>query len=150
MEYSRRTLVRLYRAGAPNWPFPLRPPSLYPRPCDRRRYLRRLPSLPLEARLMPRALGIFVSLVLTSTVFADAPPAASAKTKVAAAVNGRPITEAAVERALKPVAPESRAKARPEVINFLVENALVDLYLELLKVAVESKEVDAQIDSFKK
>jgi len=98
---------------------------------------------------MPRALGLFVALALASPAVAQAPPAAPAK-RVAATVNGRPITEAAVERALKPVAPENRAKARPEVINFLVENALVDHYLELLKVAVDQKEVDAQVELFKK
>lgn len=98
---------------------------------------------------MTRALGIVAALVAAVPAFAQAPPAAPAK-KVAATVNGRPITEAAVERALKPVAPENRAKARPEVINFLVENALVDQYLELLKVAVEPKEVEDQIEAFKK
>ena len=96
---------------------------------------------------MPRTLELFAALVLASPLLAKAPPAAK---RVAATVNGRPITEAAVERALKPVAPENRAKARPEVINFLVENALVDQYLELLKVAVEPKEVDAQVETFKK
>lgn len=99
---------------------------------------------------MPRAFATFlVALALASPVPAQAPPAAPAK-KVAATVNGRPITEAAVERGLKPVAPENRAKARPEVINFLVEHALVDQYLELLKVPVEPKDVDAQVESFKK
>jgi peptidyl-prolyl cis-trans isomerase C len=99
---------------------------------------------------MPRTLGLFVAaLVLASPAFADAPPAVPTK-KVAATINGKPIAEAAVERALKPVAAENRAKARPEVINYLIENALVDQYLELLKVAVEPKEIDAQIESFKK
>jgi peptidyl-prolyl cis-trans isomerase C len=98
---------------------------------------------------MPRALAALVVLLAALPAFAQAPPAAPAR-KLAATVNGRPITETAVERALKPVAPENRAKARPEVIGFLVENALVDQYLELLKVAVESKEVDAQIETFKK
>jgi peptidyl-prolyl cis-trans isomerase C len=99
---------------------------------------------------MLRAFGIpVVALVLTSVVFAQAPPAAPAK-KLAAAVNGRPIAEAAVERALKPVDPKNRDKARPEVINALIENALIDQYLELLKITVEPKEVDAEMDSFKK
>jgi peptidyl-prolyl cis-trans isomerase C len=96
---------------------------------------------------MPRALAVVTTaLALVSTVVAQP----VAPKKLAAAVNGRPITEAAVERALRPVAPENRAKARPEVINFLVENLLVDHYLELLKVAVEPKEVDGQVESFKK
>lgn len=98
---------------------------------------------------MPRAFAVFAVLALAVPVLAQGLPAAPAR-KAAATVNGRPIAESAVERALKPVAPENRAKARPEVINFLVENALVDQYLELLKVAIEPKEVDAQVEAFKK
>lgn len=98
---------------------------------------------------MPRMLGLFLVALVGSPIYAQGPPAAPAK-RVAATVNGKPITEAAVERALRPVAPDNRAKARPEVINFLIENALVDQYLELLKIAVEPKEVDAQIESLKK
>jgi peptidyl-prolyl cis-trans isomerase C len=78
------------------------------------------------------------------------PPPAAAKPKVAAVVNGKEITELAVQRALKPLAPENRDKARNEVIKFLTENALVDHYLELLKVTVEPAEVAAQHDAFKK
>jgi peptidyl-prolyl cis-trans isomerase C len=99
---------------------------------------------------MPRVLAVLIAVVaLASPGFAADPPAAPAK-KAAATVNGRPITETAIDRALKPVAPENRAKARPEVINFLIDNSLVDQYLELLKVAVETKDVDAEIDTFKK
>ena len=75
---------------------------------------------------------------------------APAKAKAVAIVNGREIPESAAERALKPVPKENRDKARPNVINFLVENALVDQYLELLKVAVEPAEIEAQLQSFKK
>jgi 2-polyprenyl-6-hydroxyphenyl methylase/3-demethylubiquinone-9 3-methyltransferase len=103
-------------------------------------------------RLSALALGF-----LATTAFGQAnppaspPPASSpAKPKAVAVVNGREISEAAVERALKPIAPANREKARKDVINFLVENALVDHYLELLKVTVDPKEVDAQLDSFKK
>jgi len=78
-------------------------------------------------------------------LFAQAP-----RSKSAATVNGKEITEVAVQRALKPVAKENRDKARPEVINFLVDNALVDQYLELLKIAVEPSEVEAQFATFKK
>jgi peptidyl-prolyl cis-trans isomerase C len=92
---------------------------------------------------MPRLLVVAVALALAAPTLAQA-------RKVAVTVNGREITEAAVERALKPVAPENRAKARPEVIKLLVDNALVDHYLELLKISVEPKEVDAEIDKFKK
>jgi peptidyl-prolyl cis-trans isomerase C len=87
--------------------------------------------------------------VFAVPLFAQATPPA-AKPKPAAIVNGKEVTELAVQRALKPLAKESRDKARGEVINFLVENALVDYYLELLKVAVEPKEVESQFETFKK
>jgi peptidyl-prolyl cis-trans isomerase C len=74
---------------------------------------------------------------------------ASAKTKVVAVVNGKEISETAVERALKPVPKEARDKARADIVNFLIENALVDDYLDRLKVTVEAKEVDAQLETFK-
>ena len=83
--------------------------------------------------------------VFTTPLFAQAP-----RSKPAATVNGKEITEVAVQRALKPVAKENRDKARPEVINFLVDNALVDQYLELLKIAVEPNEVEVQFATFKK
>lgn len=71
------------------------------------------------------------------------------KTAVAAIVNGKEIPVTAVERALKPIAKDNRAKARPDIINFLVENALVDYYLEMLKVTVDDKDVETQLTSFK-
>lgn len=98
---------------------------------------------------MPRALAPLVLALASWPAFAQTPAAAPVR-KVAATVNGRAITEAAVERALKTIAPENRAKARPDVVNLLVENALVDQYLELLRIPVEQKEVDAQIEAFKK
>ena len=63
---------------------------------------------------MPRALAMFAALALVLPLLAQAPPASK---KVAATVNGRPITEAAVVRALKPVAPENRAKAEKAVLD---------------------------------
>ena len=100
---------------------------------------------------MPRFAYVSLSiLVLASRVFAQTPLPTPGKAKAVAIVNGREIPESAVQRALKPVPKESRDKARPDVIKFLIENALVDQYLELLKVAVEPKEIDAQLQSFKK
>jgi peptidyl-prolyl cis-trans isomerase C len=102
-------------------------------------------------RLCPLSLLVISATALGQASPPPAPPApAAAKGQVAAVVNGKEISERAVERALKPLAPENRAKARPEVIKFLVENALVDHYLELLKVAVEPAEVAAQHEAFKK
>jgi len=100
---------------------------------------------------MLRIVGLTTVLAaFTAGAFAQGPPAAPAKGKTAAVVNGKEIPEAAVDRALKPVAKENKTKARVEIVNYLIENALVDHYLELLKVTVEPKEVEAGFASFKK
>jgi parvulin-like peptidyl-prolyl isomerase len=67
------------------------------------------------------------------------PPPATA---VAAKVNGKPIAEVAVYRALRQVPPAKWAEARTEIINFLVENALIDQYLEALKIPADAKETE--------
>jgi peptidyl-prolyl cis-trans isomerase C len=75
-----------------------------------------------------------------------APAAAAAPANgVAATVNGQPIMEAAVQRGLKRVPPDKHAAARPEIIDYLVENALIDQHLLQLKVAVDPKEVDKHL-----
>jgi peptidyl-prolyl cis-trans isomerase C len=94
--------------------------------------------------------AVLVAVISAAPVFAQTATLPPAKPKPAAVVNGKEVSEVAVQRALKPVAKENRDKARPEVINFLVDNALVDHYLELLKVTVEPKEVEAQFETFKK
>jgi peptidyl-prolyl cis-trans isomerase C len=72
-------------------------------------------------------------------------PPAPERTKVAATVNGKPILEIAVYRALSRVPPANWEQARPEVLEFLVENVLVDQYLEQLKFPVEDKEVQDKL-----
>lgn len=102
--------------------------------------------------MMMRMFLVSLSSLVVATVASaqgTLPPPAK-KSNVVVTVNGRPITEAAIERALRPVPKENWDKARPEVVAFLTENALVDNYLELLKVAVEPKEVEAHLDGFKK
>jgi parvulin-like peptidyl-prolyl isomerase len=76
-------------------------------------------------------------------------PKNSENTSVAAKVNGQPIYEAAVERALQSVPTDERAKARTEVVQFLVDNVMIDQYLTALKVSVETKDVDQQLTNFK-
>ncbi|MSR53682.1 MAG: hypothetical protein EXS09_10400 [Gemmataceae bacterium] len=95
-------------------------------------------------------LAAVAAFVVAGSVSAQGTLPAPAKVKVMATVNGRQITEAAVDRALRPVPKENWDKARPEVLSFLTENALVDNYLELLKIAVDPKDVDTQLDGFKK
>src|SRR5580700_10311740 len=75
-------------------------------------------------------------------------PTASA---VAATVNGQPILEMAVYRALESVkTPVSQRDAvRHDVLRFFIDNALVDQYLDQLKVTVDAKDVEAQLDKIK-
>jgi peptidyl-prolyl cis-trans isomerase C len=72
------------------------------------------------------------------------PPPADA---VAATVNGAAIPEIAVYRGMLrgPMTPE----ARTEVVNYLVDNLIVDQYLVQLKVEPEAKEVDAKLSEIK-
>jgi parvulin-like peptidyl-prolyl isomerase len=77
----------------------------------------------------------------------DPPPA---RDVIAARVNGQAIYELAVYRGLTRVPPARRAEARKDVLNYLIENAIVDQYLLQLKIPVEAKEVDDHIDKIKK
>lgn len=84
------------------------------------------------------------------------PPAAAAPvvpevrpTGTAATVNGQPIPEVAVYRALRQFPPTHQDAARKEIVSHLVENLLIDQYLTALKITVEEKEVDALITELK-
>lgn len=67
----------------------------------------------------------------------------------AATVNGEPIPESAVQRALRPVPKEHQVKAREQVINFLIDNALIDQHLVKLKVPASKEEVDARMQKIR-
>jgi len=75
----------------------------------------------------------------------DKSPAAALPAGNAALVNGRPITEVAVQRALKRVPPARQSEARPEIVNFLIDNALIEQYLVAQRVPVDDKDVDAKV-----
>ncbi|MBI1913366.1 MAG: peptidylprolyl isomerase [Planctomycetes bacterium] len=79
---------------------------------------------------------------------APAAPAPAANA-VAATVNGQPILEGALQRGLKRVPPSRHAEARPEILNYLIENTLIDQYLLQMRVAVDPKEVDKKIEQMK-
>jgi peptidyl-prolyl cis-trans isomerase C len=76
-------------------------------------------------------------------------PQLAAPAGVAATVNGQPITETAVQRGLKRVDPARHAEARPEIVSFLVDNALIDQYLLQLNQPVDPKEVAARLERIK-
>lgn len=75
-------------------------------------------------------------------------PAAPANA-VVATVNGQPIPETAVQRSLQRVPPPQQAEARPHVVNFLVDQVLLDQYILQQKIAADPKEIDKAIDEMK-
>ena len=75
------------------------------------------------------------------------PPPAAPPAGVAARVNGQPIPEAAVQRALDRVPPQKRDEARKQILDYLVENVLIDQYVQQLpQFAVAKEEVDKKED----
>ena len=76
-------------------------------------------------------------------------PVAPATTGVAAVVNGQPIPEAAIQRGLKRVDASKRAAARPELLDYLVDNLLIDQYLKQLPIKVEAADVDKRLVEMK-
>jgi parvulin-like peptidyl-prolyl isomerase len=85
---------------------------------------------------------ITCACVLTAApAMAQQPPAAT--------VNGQPVTEVAVQRGLKRVPPGEHAKARPEILNYLIDNVLIDQYLTAQKTAADPKEVEARVAEIK-
>ncbi len=68
---------------------------------------------------------------------------------MAATVNGQAIPELAVYRGLLRVPPQAREQARKDVLNFLIENTIIDQYLAQLKIAIDPKDVESHIDKIK-
>lgn len=77
---------------------------------------------------------------------AETPPPADA---VAAVVNGQSLPEMAVFRGLLRVSPQFREKARVEVLNFLIDNMVVDQYLTQLKIEVDARSVEEHVQKIK-
>ncbi|MFO0825561.1 MAG: peptidylprolyl isomerase [Gemmataceae bacterium] len=71
-------------------------------------------------------------------------------TGVAATVNGQAIPEVAVSRALRQFPQSQWEMARKEIMAHLIENVIIDQYLNAIKVTLEDKEVDAVINDLKK
>lgn len=67
----------------------------------------------------------------------------------AALVNGQPVTEVSVQRALKRVPPTDHAKARPEILDFLIDNLLIEQYLIAQKIVVDPKAVETRVGEIK-
>jgi peptidyl-prolyl cis-trans isomerase C len=79
---------------------------------------------------------------------ASSPPEERAwPTGNAATVNGQPLSEAAVQRVLLRVPKDKQKQFRAEVIDSIVENMLLDQYLQQVKPNVDQKEVDKRCDA---
>jgi peptidyl-prolyl cis-trans isomerase C len=90
----------------------------------------------------PLAVWAACALALSATrSAAQQPPAAT--------VNGQPVAEVAVQRGLKRVPPAEHAKARPEILNYLIDNQLIDQYLTGQKIPVDPKEVEGRVTEIK-
>jgi peptidyl-prolyl cis-trans isomerase C len=81
------------------------------------------------------------------TVKVEPPPA---RELVAARVNGQAILELAVYRGLTRVPVQRREESRKDVLNYLVDNVIIDQYLLQLKIQVDNKDVEEHIIKLKK
>lgn len=68
---------------------------------------------------------------------------------VAATVNGTTILEGAVQRGLKRVPPEAQAEARKAILDYLIDNLLLEQYLVSQGIKVEAKDLDAKLKEMK-
>jgi peptidyl-prolyl cis-trans isomerase C len=75
-------------------------------------------------------------------------PAANARS-VAVTVNGEPILEGAIQRALRRLPPDRHAESREPVLNLLVENTLIEQFLSQSGIKVDPAEVDKKLKEMK-
>ena len=89
------------------------------------------------------------SLTAQATKPTTAPETKPDLTRVVATVNGQKILEKSVQRALTRVPAQHHKTARKEIVNVLVEQALMDQYLQQIKIPVAKKEVDERLQQMK-
>jgi parvulin-like peptidyl-prolyl isomerase len=94
-----------------------------------------------------------VALAQKENLPAPAPVPAPAPEKVpegnAAEVNGKAILEKAVFRSLRRLPPDKRAAARVEILNYLIDNVVLDQEVVRQGVQVEKKDVEARIEQIR-
>jgi peptidyl-prolyl cis-trans isomerase C len=78
------------------------------------------------------------------------PPPPPPPGAVAATVNGHDVPELAVYRAILRSDRVNVPELRKEVVGILIDNSLVDQYLQALDVKVEKKEIDESLEQLKK
>jgi parvulin-like peptidyl-prolyl isomerase len=83
------------------------------------------------------------------TLPAPAPPPSSPPVQIptgtAATVNGQAIPEKAVFRSLRQVPAEKRADARNEILNYLIDNVVIDQAMVRASITVSPKDIDARM-----
>jgi len=75
-------------------------------------------------------------------------PATNARS-VAVTVNGEPILEGSVQRALRRLPPDRHSEAREPILNLLVENTLIEQFLTQSGVKVDAAELDKKLQEMK-
>ena len=101
-------------------------------------------------RLAATCLPLLTASTLLAQPGATRDPQANPMPTIAAIVNGQPIYDSVIERALfLSVAPEERKAARPEFVDSFIQTAIIDQYLAALKITVDAKEVDQKVEEFK-
>ena len=81
-------------------------------------------------------------------VAAQTAPAAPANA-IAATVNNQPIAETSVQRGLQRVPPDKQAEERPKILNYLIDQVLLDQYLLQQRIPVDAKEIDKSVEDMK-
>jgi peptidyl-prolyl cis-trans isomerase C len=80
---------------------------------------------------------------------APAPMEVAKATGIAAVVNGQAIPEAAVRRGLERLSLDRQTEARPELLNYLIENVLIDQFLIQSGNKVEAADIDRKLTEMK-
>ena len=104
--------------------------------------------------------GLGIGMAGSSTLLAQAPaiqpppkdaelPPPPPANLLAATVNGQPIPEIAVFRGLLREDPKRWPLVRKDVLNYLIDNLLVDQYLTQLKMPVDSRELEERVEVIK-
>lgn len=75
-------------------------------------------------------------------------PATNART-IAVTVNGEPILEGAIQRALRRLPPDRHAEARTPILNLLVDNTLIEQFLLQSRLEVQPTDVDKRLEEMK-
>jgi peptidyl-prolyl cis-trans isomerase C len=101
---------------------------------------------------LPRPAGALLALFVCC-LSAAAQTAPSGETpggpRLAASVNGQPILEEVVQRGLETVPAAKRAEVRGERLNVLIDDVLLEQYLQQLNVTVDPKEVDKRLEDMR-